>query len=314
MPRVTKQMTPIRGRRYRITREDACGNPVFGDNGQAVTAGVVTMNFTSNTNTREAIQLFNSAGDLCIDEPAVVDLTGYTIEAQFCGMDPDIFEYMTGMPVKYDVDGAAVGLKVDIGVSLEDFAFGLEIWTGLASEDACGEVGDTYYGYILAPFLKGGRLSDFSITNGAINFTIADATTRKGGGWGKGPYNVEVNPGNVAGPLLEPLTATEVLLLQLTKVAPPAATVGGRPLLDPEWTTLTNLVGTADGLEVDFVVSPSISGGEGVYYDFGDGTWDWVTTDGGDTTHIYTAPGTYTVTASANGTVVEEEVTVSDGS
>ncbi len=313
--RVTKTMRNIRGRRYRITREDSCGTPVYGDNGQAVTTGVITATFTANSNTRDALQVFNSNGDLCIDEPAIVNLSGYTVEVAFCGMSPDVFEMMTGMPVKYDAFGAAVGIKVDIGVDLESFAFGLEIWTGLATDDACGQVGEVSYGYILLPFLKGGRLSDFTVQNGEINFTISDATTRKGGSWGKGPYNVEVNPGPVAGPLLEAITSTEVMLIQLTNVAPPEDTDGnGRPLLNPTWTELTDLDATPDDLEVAFDITPAIGVGEGAYYDFGDGTWDWVTTAGGDTTHTYAEAGTYTATASVNGVVVEVEVTVTDGS
>lgn len=314
MARVTKTMTPVRGRRYRITRLDSCGNPVFGDDGQAVTKGVVTAAFTATTNSADDIQVVNSGGENCVFEPGVTSLEGFSAEIEFCGMDPDVFEIMTGMPVIYDIDGAAVGVAVDVGVDLESFAFSLEIWTGLKAEDACGQVGDIDYGYILVPYMKGGHLSDFTVENGAIDFTISDATSRTGGAWGKGPYNVVVNEGDVAGPLLVSLTSTQVLVLMLTKVEPPAAAVGGRPLLDPSDTTLTALAATIVDLEADFTVTPSISSGEGVWYEFGDDTWDFVTTVPGSTTHTYAAAGTYIATASANGIVVSHTVVVTEGS
>lgn len=315
MPRVTKTLTPVRGRRYRFTREDACGNPVYGDNGQVTTTAPITVAFTAVTTETDEIRVVNSGGDTCVFEPSVVSLEGYSAEITVCGMDPDMFNIATGVPVIYDVDGVAVGVAVDVSVKTDDFAFGLEVWTGLASDDACGEVGEIEYGYILLPFMKGGRLGDFTVENGAINFTISDATSRKGGSWGSGPYNVVVNEGDVAGPLLVPLTSTQVMVLMRTKVAPPAAAEGGRPVLDPSWTTLTTVTGTPDDLEVDFVVSPSIASGEGVWYEFGDDTWDYVEGPGtAAITHVYEAAGTYTVTASANGVIVTTEVTVTEGS
>jgi hypothetical protein len=316
MPRVTKTLTPVRGRRYRVTRLDSCGNPVFGDNGQVVTSGVISAAFTATTSETDEIRVTNSGGETCVFEPSVTSLEGFSSEIQFCGMDPDMFEMMTGMPVIYDVDGAAVGVAVDVGVSLEDFAFGLEIWTGVASDDACGEVGEVQYGYILTPYMKGGHLADFTIENGAINFTIADATSRKGGSWGVGPYCVVENPADTAGPLITALTNTQVMVIMLTNVAPPAAAVGGRPLLDLGWTELVSVTGTPDDLDVDVVVSPSIVDGEGVYYDFGDGTWDYIEGPGtGATTHTYEAAGTYTITAIVGGcATVEDEVVVTAGS
>jgi hypothetical protein len=314
--RVTKTLTPVRGRRYRVTRLDACGNPVYGENGQVVTKGVISAAFTSVTTETEEIRVQNSGGETCVLEPAVVSLEGFTGEIQFCGMDPDMFEIMTGMPVVYDIDGAAVGIAVDVGVDLTAFSFALEIWTGLASDDACGEVGETEYGYVLTPFMKGGRLSDFTVENGAINFTIADATSRRGGSWGKGPHCVVVNTGDVPGPLLVDLTSTQVMVLMRTKVAPPADAVGGRPLQDLDWTELVSVTATPDNLDIDVVVSPAILSGEGVYYDFGDDTWDYVDGPGtGDVTHTYAEAGTYTVTAIVGGcAVVSDEVTVTEGS
>lgn len=319
--RVTKTLTPVRGRRYRITRLDACGNPVYGENGQVVTKGVVSAAFTSNTSETDEIRTTNSGGETCVLEPSTVSLEGFTGEIQFCGLDPDMFEIMTGMPVEYDFLGRAVGIRVDVGVDMTAFSFGLEIWTGLASDDACGEIGETEYGYILLPFMKGGRLSDFTVENAAINFTIADATSRRGGSWGVGPYCVvpnlpEVGTDPIPGPLLTPLTSTQVMLLRRTNVAPPAPFEGGRPLLDLAWTELSSLIATPDDLEVTVTVSPSLLAGEGVYYDFGDDTWDYIEGPGdGEVVHVYAEPGTYTITAQAGSCdAVTDDVVVTEGS
>jgi hypothetical protein len=319
--RQTKVLTPVRGRRYRVTRLDACGNPVYGENGQVVTKGVVSAAFTANTSEADEIRVTNSAGETCVLEPSTTSLEGFTGEIQLCGMDPDMFEIMTGMPVEYDHLGVAVGVRVDVGVDLTAFAFALEIWTGLASDDACGEIGEVEYGYILLPFMKGGRLSDFTVENGAINFTVADATSRRGGSWGKGPYcvvpNLPEGGGDATpGPLLTALTSTQVMLLRRTNVAPPAATVGGHPLLDLGWTELATVTATPDDLDVDVDVSPSLLAGEGVYYDFGDDTWDYVEGPGdGAVTHTYDEPGEYTITAQAGGCEpVTTTVTVTEGS
>jgi hypothetical protein len=318
MARVTKTLTPVRGRRYRVTRLDACGNPVYGDNGQAITSGVITATFSAQTTETDEINIRNSSGEICLFEASVVSLEGFTAEIQFCGMDPDVFNMLTGMPVDYDINGRAVGVIVDTGVSLEDFSFGLEIWTGLKSDEACGEVGSVEYGYILVPFMKGGRLADFTVENNAINFTVADSNSRKGGSWGKGPHCVVENAGSTAGPLLTALTSTQVMVITRTNVAPPAAAEGGRPLLDLGWTELTTLtpVVTPGDLEVDFTISGSLAADEGVYYDFGDDTWDYIEGPGtGAVTHEYAVPGTYTVTALAGGCApVSEEITVTEGS
>jgi hypothetical protein len=319
--RVTKPLTLVRGRRYRVTRLDACGNPVYGENGQVVTKGVISAAFTANTSETDEIRVVNSNGDTCVLEDSVTSLEGYTGEIQFCNMDPDIFEIMTGMPVEYDYAGVAVGIRVDLGVDMDSFSFGLEIWLGLSSDDACGEIGEVEYGYVLLPYMKGGRLSDFTVENGAINFTVADAKSKRGGGWGVGPYCViptlpegETDP--VPGPLTTALTSTQVMLLRRTNVAPPAAADGGRPLLDLGWTEITTVTATPDDLEVDVTITPSILEGEGVYYDFGDDTWDYVEGPGdGAVTHTYAAAGTYTVTAISGGCeAVTDDVTVTEGS
>jgi len=89
-------------------------------------------------------------------------------------------------------------------------AFALEIWSKLAGvfcatrELGFGEgdfggmdFGESVYGapapqwgYTLFPFLKGGLMSGFAFANGAVTFNLRRAQTRRGAGWGYGPYDI----------------------------------------------------------------------------------------------------------------------------
>lgn len=311
--RVTKKLPLVQGTRYRITRLDECGVPLYGDNAQVVTKGLVSVALTVVTNDTDAITVTNSNGEICLNIPAKSQFDSVSAEIVLCGLDPDFFNMATGMPVYTDIDGTVVGNIMDSDVDLGSFAYALEVWTGLGGDDTCGEVGDKEYGYLLLKYMQGGRLSDFTIENAAINFGISDSSSKKGGKWGKGPYPVVVNAGDTAGPLLQALTASQPLLAILTKVAPPAAVGEARPVLNPAWATLTGIDADAnDGdMAVDFSVTPTLVSSQGIYYDFGDDSFEYVSTGNGDYTHTFLEAGTFTVTATANGQdVVSVEVTV----
>lgn len=311
--RITKKLPTVNGHRYRLTTLDNCGAPVYGEDGQYVGNGVVSVALTVVTNDTDAVTSQDSDGNVCLDVKAKSTFDGVSGEVILCGLDPDYFEKLTGMPVVRDIDGNVVGVVWDSDVNPSDHELALEMWTGLGGEETCGEVGAKPYGYILLKRIQVGRPGDITIQQGAINWTISNLQSKKGGSWGKGPYDVVVNEGDVAGPLLQSLTSGQQLLAIQTLVAPPAAMDAAQPLLDPTWTTLTDIEADAeDGdMAVDFSVSPTIPEGEGVFYDFGDGTWDYVTEDGGDATHTFAEAGTYTVTAQSGGSaVVSVEVTV----
>lgn len=310
--RNTKRMSPLKGKRVRVTRLDECGRPVYGDDAQVVTSGFITTTFTANTSETDEIRIVNANGDTCLLEPSQQSIEGYSLEIQFCDVDPDLFNMMTGVSVLFDADGTAVGFEQDTAIDMSSFGFAFELWTGIKTDEGCGEVGEVPYGYMLLPFLKGGVIADFTVENGALNFTVTGATTRKGNGWGVGPYDVQKDELGNANKLLQAVSQSASFRFMETFVAPPASVPGSRPALDPDWTTLTSVtaITTPASLEVDFEVAPNIVLGEGVWYDFGDGTWDYVEDNDGDTTHTYASAGTYTVRASANGVWVQTTVTV----
>lgn len=310
--RTTKRLALLKGRRVRVTRLDACGRPVYGDDAQVVTKGFITATFSAQLGEIAEVRVENAAGETCVLEPAQQTVEGLSLEIQFCDVDPDLFALMTGVGVLLNAQGVAVGFEQTTDIDMTSFGFAFELWTGIVSDAGCGEVGDTPYGYMLLPFLKGGVLGDFTVENGALNFTITGATTRNGNAWGAGPYYVDQDIAGNAAQLFTDVAPNASYRLMETLVAPPESVAGSRPLLDTEHTNLTAVTGTvtAGSLSVPFSVTPDTVAGESVWYDFGDGEWDYVTTLGGDETHIYAQAGTYTVKASANGKFVTTTVTV----
>lgn len=305
----TKCLSLVKGRRIRLTRLDGCGRPVFGDCSSVTSKGFISVAFTANTTESDEINVTNAAGEVCVFEPAETTLTGYGVELSFCEVDPDLFGLVTGQPTVVDNDGNVIGFDVDTQTSLSGQGFALELWAGSASGDACATEGaQGSFGYLLLPFLRGGIIGDFTVENGAVTFTITGANTRDGNAWGVGPYrDIQIGTGGLPGPLLTPIGTTVALRTILTNVAPPEALCGCRPLLDSSLPALTGVSGTVVGLDADFEVTPAATGP--VWYDFGDGEWDYVLAPG-EASHTYAAPGFYTVRASQNGVWVTTSVTV----
>jgi hypothetical protein len=312
MPHQTKCLQPVKGRRLRVTRLDSCGRPVYGEDSQAVSKGFINVAFTANTTESDEINLTNAAGEVCVYEASVQTLTGYTLEIQFCGVDPDLLSIVTGQPVVLGADGETViGFDIDTSVDLADVNFGFELWLGApTSNTACAPGSTGKFGYLLLPYLSGGILGDFTVENAAVTFTITGSATKDGNAWGVGPYNdIMLNNATpaVPGPMPSPVSATTALRLIEVDLLPPEPECGSRPLLDPSLPSLTSVTGTPDGLDVDFVVAPVSTGP--VWYIFGDGTWDYVAAPG-TASHTYATAGTYTVQASQDGTWVQTVVTV----
>lgn len=301
MARTARRLTAIRGRAVRVTRTDGCGRPVYGEYNQAVSEGIVTTTFTPNTSDTEEINVTGFHGQRCVFEPSTPELAGYSLEIVFCNVDFELFEIITKQPLVFDAEGRVVGIEMDTKIDLDGEGFAIETWTGTVGSDVCEDPNaEGEWGYLLLPYLKGGIVGDITIENNAINFTITGASTREGNRWGAGPYGVERNELGNPDVLFQPISATAALRLQVVSVPPPAPYVGARPLLDPSLTALTS-VSAAEGatdMEANFTAAPVSTGP--VWYDFGDGEWDYVDAPGA-ASHLYGAAGTYTVKASQNG-------------
>lgn len=308
--RTTTQVTLVNGRRLRITRLDNCGRIVYGDDNVAISDAFVSVSAKTNTTSTSAVEVKNANGDVIVKVPEKTSFANYGLEIAFAKVDPELFALVTGQRVLTDANGNPVGFSVDSAVDLEGQGIALEIWAGSPAGDACTDPNaQGSYGYVLFPFLQGGVLGDHSIQEGAISFTITGVTSNDGNGWGVGPYNVMLNGSGQPAKLAEPLTSTEHEAFLIVGVTPPDATAGTRPQLDPAATPVTALAFSATtGHAGTFTVTGG-GAGVGVWYDFGDGTWDYVT--GTTTTHTYAAAGTYVAKASSNGTWVTHSSTVS---
>lgn len=312
MARKTLCLPLVKGRRIRVTRLDGCGRPVYGDDSQVVSKGFVSVGFTANTTETDEISQPNASGEVCIYEPSETSLVGYGVEIAFCKVDPDLLALITGQNVVLSADGqTAIGFDIDTKIGLENSNFALELWTGSPTGDACATDSQGQFGYILLAYLRGGILGDFTVENAAVTFTVTGANTREGNSWGVGPYNVMMNAG-VPAPMATPITTSTALRTMLVDVAPPADECGARPLLDPSLPSLTSVTASEDAgdptsMTASFVVAPVATGP--IWYDFGDGTWDYVAAPGA-TDHEYENPGTYTVRASQDGVWVSTTVTV----
>src|SRR5690606_33367450 len=177
MPRTSNSVALIKGRKIRVTRRDGCGRPVYGEYGQAVSEGIVTVNFTANTVETDEINVPNFSGETCVYEPSVTSLAGYGLEIEFCAVDLDVFEMITGQSLVFDYEGNVIGLEVDTKIDVSDAGFALEVWAGAPAGDVCDNPNaQGAFGYVLLPRLEGGYLGDFAIENGSITFTLTGAS------------------------------------------------------------------------------------------------------------------------------------------
>lgn len=282
----------IRGNAMRVTALDGCGRLVSAGCSSVVSDGFVSVAYTAQTDTGDAINVKKANGKTCVNDTPAPTITGFGVEIAFCEVDPLLYTLLTGNPAIYDTDGVAVGFAVDGDVDVSLTGFALEVWSSVPGV-ACGASGGSY-GYTLSPFLQGGVIGDFTIENGAVTFTVTGAQTKTGNAWGQGPYDVVPDETGTAGPLLEPIPTSRFLHVQWTSIAPPepgcsceangvpatGATAGSPGTLTPadSYPPESFAALTADPL----TASPTTAWTTGQYIVLGDGThsyWDgtaWV--------------------------------------
>jgi hypothetical protein len=289
----------------RVTDVDFQGRPIQGEDSVIVTNGQISVAFTGNIAEGEVIEGVNGNGDRCWFEPADPSFSGYNIDATFCNVDFALFKKLTGHDVVLNDDGTIVGIEEGSTVVLSNVNFALELWTGAKSDTAPRDGAEGDWGYILTPFVRGGTISDITVENAGITFGVTGMTTKKGNNWGSGPYLVDL-VGGVAAPLFQPVKKTAFRRITTVEIAPPEAFEGPIPLLDITDPALTGLTATVTGKSVVFAPTPA--GTDPIWYDFGDGVWDYAVTGG--ITYVYEAAGTYTVTATRGKTTITKDVTV----
>ena len=309
----TKTFPLVRGRTMRVTRLDSCGRPDYGDAGQVVSDGYVSVALTTVINEGEEISVTNASGDICVYDPASPSFNGYTVVVTFCEVNPDIFGLQTGQPLETDANGDVVGFRMNEDIKPSDVGFALEVWAGVPGEECSDDPNaQGAYGYLLLPRLSGGVLGDFTIENAAINFTLTNAATKSGAGWGTGPFNVVLDALGDEALLESAITSGDHLLVRYTEMAPPESSGGAVPLLDPTDTDITSIVATPTLMDVSVAITPDIGfDTEPVAIFWGDGTYSYLdqVTDTAD--HTYTTEGDYTIEVQRGTSSATDDVTVS---
>lgn len=211
---------PVRGEVMRATVTDECGLPSTGASDNIVTNGFVTVSFSPEVKDRDEIEQLNANGDVCVTSTRRPELKWYNVEAEFCEVNSELFAMLTGQEVYENFDSSDV-IGMSIGADAAETGFALEVWSNIdISDGACGASG-VDHGYFLAPWLSEGLITDFTIENAAITFTI-QARTNPGHQWGAGPYDVEEQDGGgTAGPLTTSLDPAKQLLFFRTGIQPP---------------------------------------------------------------------------------------------
>lgn len=223
----TRCFTPVLGKRIRVTRLDECGTvPASGTaNSIAVTNGFISLTLSSEVEDGAEIITKKADGSLCVNEMTASSFKRFTLEMEFCGVDPGLLSLVTNGEAYLDYNGDSAGIVVPEGTI--DSKFALEMWSGLSGA-ACptGIDADECSGYLLLPFVQAGVLGDIEVTGeDAITFSMTGAFTKGGNGWGVGPYEVLLD-GTTPSVLPEALDPLDHLLLVETCVSPPASQCG----------------------------------------------------------------------------------------
>lgn len=210
----TKCFIPLLGKRLRVTELDSCGAIPEGAM-YVSTDGFVSITLTSEVEEGNEIIVRKASGALCVNEKMPNSFKRFTVEIDFCGVNPSLLAMVTN--AEEYLDGTdVIGFTVPEGEILKWFS--LELWTGLSGAE-CAPGTEEASGYILLPFVMAGNLGDIEVTGeDAITFQMTGAMTKGGNSWGEGPYSVYGTP---AGPLPEAIDPFDHLLMIETSIAPP---------------------------------------------------------------------------------------------
>lgn len=202
---------PVLGRRIRATTLTEAGE-VGTDAMALATDGFISVNLSAEIESGTEILVRNASGAICVNEKRADSFKRFTVEIEFCGVNPSLLTMLTNAEPYEDAEGDVAGFTVPEGEI--DKYFSLELWTGLTGSAASG--------YMLLPFVTAGVLGDITVDGeNAVTFSMTGAATRGGNGWGVGPYDVVGSDSASAGPLPSAIDSFDHLLMIDTAVAPP---------------------------------------------------------------------------------------------
>lgn len=206
----------------RLTRINECGLPVVGA-GNAYASSCVASSISLNpvVDEQDDIIYKGPSGNLCAVKRGCPTLLGYDVEINFFQVSPQLLDIMTGNPTVLGFDGAPVGWD-DCSINCKE-GFALEFWSELIGACTTDTTPNNRYLYTLVPWLTNASIGDLEIGGEAVSFTL-NASTRAGGRWGTGPYDVVPTDAlNTPGRLLTPLGTDCHRRFLTTTITPPAS-------------------------------------------------------------------------------------------
>lgn len=221
----TRCFTPVLGKRMRVITLDECGNvPASGAlDSVVVTDGFISVTLSSEVEDGTEIITKKADGSLCVNEMTAASFKRFTIESEFCGVDPGLLSVTTNAEIYENYEAVAAGIVVPEGTITKKFS--MELWTGLSGE-ACAEGDEEASGYLLLPFVQAGVMGDLTVDGeNAVSFMMTGSYTKGGNTWGVGPYDVMFD-GVTPAPLPTALDPLDHLLLIAVGLAPPASVCG----------------------------------------------------------------------------------------
>lgn len=223
----------LQGRVIRATKLDTCGAPVEGPCSTITSKGFISVAIDIDEAAGNEIAPVLADGTRCYYYTSPKQLNSIKITIEFCQVDPELFNLMTGAPLVLD-DSA---IPQSIGFTTDSASYGvanvaMELWTNL-KDGGCADAAGRKWGYYLTPWLHQGTVTKPTIENDAINFTVSEAMTRDGNQWGVGPYDIQLDNASAPSPLFSALASTVHDLIMPVNLAPPTPICGCQELIIP---------------------------------------------------------------------------------
>ena len=298
MPIRCKTFAPTFFEVMRFTMTDNCGRPVYGPNSTWVIDEPISVQVTRNMDEPESPTLSRPSGRICRSRTVTPQILNYTLTIGLCSVDPAMMVALNeaNSPV-YNYLFDTVGWDETTGPSRRNVA--VEGWMGLDEAEASCEImedqqeliGEGEWGYLgfynVSAFQESG---DYTYGAELTPFTIT-ATANVTNSWGRGPYDVQLNPGDppAPGPWITPVARNSGKRATQVDVAPPEITCGPMPLSNPAAPLVFIQPGDNN---MQLCVQILADGGSWVA-DFGDGSPTQVFSPDEEVCHQFTEPGCY---------------------
>jgi len=182
----------IKSRIVRITALDAVGKPITGDCASLVTAGYTNISVSHEFEDGEEFTQKNAWGEFCVNDKDPDRLKNAGISIEFCNVHPDVLSMMASMVPLAVTTPTARTVGAAMTENIGEGGFAIETWTAITPNTA-GPGGERLWLYWVFPFLRPGRLADFTMEQGPLLITV-ESTTQAANEWDAGPYPVESNP------------------------------------------------------------------------------------------------------------------------